>query len=303
LEDVRIGLAELVRNTIGRLENRGVTGPDVQRLLANWNAIAESEKSEEWLCRAMAVLGVDPYDCDLPSDEIGELLQKVTSALPSALAEDLLAGTRLADLPTDFGWVERGRSHLSSNGVGGDICRRFSDVPVSDLAFETGYRFARHLRGLLSGLSAAGPIHNLSSAIEDCLGCPLSSVTVKPPRNHRTRLEAIVGVSEKDSGAKLVVPEVRTESANRFRLARGLFCILSGKTCGSPRILSTAATGLQRASRAFAAELLLPAEALRGRVGGLVGQTDLNAIADEYGVSPHVARHQLENHGLGVVES
>jgi len=59
---------------------------------------------------------------------------------------------------------------------------------------------------------------------------------------------------------------------------------------------------MQRASRAFAAELLVPSAALAKRVFGLVTQAKVQAIANEYRVHPLLVRHQIENHDLGFVK-
>ena len=55
----------------------------------------------------------------------------------------------------------------------------------------------------------------------------------------------------------------------------------------------------QRASRAFAAEFLAPADALTRHVTGPVSFSDIDELGDEYGVSSLVIEHQIENHRLG----
>jgi hypothetical protein len=88
----------------------------------------------------------------------------------------------------------------------------------------------------------------------------------------------------------------------RFLACRGLYMALRGATRG-PRLVTDARTWVQRASRAFAAELLAPrtsaleryAEAER-RVGCDEAEVQ---VARHYDVSPKVIRHQIENAGGG----
>lgn len=301
LDDVRRALIGLVQSTIDRLDNRSVVGPDVDRLLASWNAIAASEQTENDLCHSLAVLGVDPYDPGPDSNEILEIIAKITSSLPLLLREDLLAGTRPPDLRSNAAWVESVRRSLASNGSMSGLDSMFPGSLVDERAFETGYNFARVARQKLSGLTPSEPIADLDSAVRSFVPWPLS-VSVCQPQLRDTGLDALVGNSG-DGAAVLLVPSSRSETANRFRLARGLFCVLSRAIESSPRLLTPAATRLQRASRAFAAEFLLPAEALRDRVGGLVRQEEVDEVAAEYEVNTLVVRYQIDNHGLGVLES
>jgi len=302
LKEARQGLIGLVQSTLDRLDNRGVVGPDVERLLANWNAIAESEQAESDLCHSLAVLGVDPYDLGPNSDEILEIIQKITSSLPLRLREDLLEGTKPLDLRNDFAWVDDMQTSLVSNGSMDRLDSLFPTSLVTERAFETGYNFARTARQKIPGLTIFEPIDDLETAARNNLPWRLS-VDVRPSQAPGTRLHALVGNSGDDASAVLVVPSSRTETANRFRLARGLFCVLSRAIQSSPRLITPAATRLQRASRAFAAEFLLPAEALTNRVGGLVRQEEVDDIAAEYGVNTLVVQYQIENHGLGVLDS
>jgi Zn-dependent peptidase ImmA (M78 family) len=88
------------------------------------------------------------------------------------------------------------------------------------------------------------------------------------------------------------------EAGERFLLARGLYALLSGATQDGPRLLTGAGTAMQAAGRAFAAELLAPAAALRARIGAGVDEEQVEELAREFKVSSQVIDHQLENHRL-----
>ena len=91
------------------------------------------------------------------------------------------------------------------------------------------------------------------------------------------------------------------ETARRFTLARALGDYL-GRTAQGPAILSGLATDRQAQSRAFAAEFLVPAEALRRELrSNRIPLDDVDDLADEFGVSSYVVRHQIENHNLAQI--
>ncbi|KGO32810.1 hypothetical protein JT06_18235 [Desulfobulbus sp. Tol-SR] len=61
-------------------------------------------------------------------------------------------------------------------------------------------------------------------------------------------------------------------------------------------------TERQKRNRAFAAEFLAPADAIRKRLtAGEVSQEDIDDLAGDMGVSPFVVEHQIVNHRLAEV--
>ena len=67
-------------------------------------------------------------------------------------------------------------------------------------------------------------------------------------------------------------------------------------------LLTRAYTWDQRASRAFAAELLAPEAALRQEVHDGVPHARVEELAKKFHVSPWVIEHQIENHRIGWTE-
>lgn len=91
----------------------------------------------------------------------------------------------------------------------------------------------------------------------------------------------------------------RTETGRRFAIGRGLFdFIVTGARV--PRLATRALDERQRAGRAFAAELLTPAEAIARKLPAdrLLEAEDLEELAAAFRVSTEVIRHQVEKHGL-----
>ncbi len=102
---------------------------------------------------------------------------------------------------------------------------------------------------------------------------------------------------------RLVVKESRREASRRFRLARALFFLPSADAPATLRLVTGAYTWDQRASRAFAAELLAPAAALRSLVGDNISTEQIDDLATDFNVSSSVIEHQIANHRIGWIEA
>lgn len=293
--EVRTWLAGLVDAVVYRLDDLGLADEDTARLRANWAAVQASEATEPELCRSLAILGLDPYDPDEATDEVLATLERAV-ALPAPLRDDLLEGTEHEELAEDLEWLDQGRSRLTPGRLAVRPMRR----PSAATAHETGYLLAQEARASALGLDPVSPIADLPGLLVDRLGWSADTAIVVPG-SATTRLDGLVGQVEHGQPA-IIVPGSRSPESERFRLGRAAFCVLSGEASTSPRLLSGAFTWMQRASRAFAAELLVPSAALAKRVFGLVTQAEVQIIANEYSVSPLLVRHQIENHDLGFVE-
>ena len=87
--------------------------------------------------------------------------------------------------------------------------------------------------------------------------------------------------------------------------ARFAFCRALGETLtsSSDALITRAHSERQRRNRAFAAEFLAPADGLMKMVAArpAVDLSDIDEIAERFGVSPFVVKHQIENHNLARV--
>jgi hypothetical protein len=96
-----------------------------------------------------------------------------------------------------------------------------------------------------------------------------------------------------------------TNPAHRkFAGARTAFLAWS-HTEKSSRLVTSARTRDQQASRAFAAELLAPAKYLKKRLGDRtdVSPFTLDRISEEMGIAPTVVHYQAKNHGYYIGEA
>ena len=90
----------------------------------------------------------------------------------------------------------------------------------------------------------------------------------------------------------------------KFAAARAAFLAWSHKKNPS-RLVTTARTRDQQASRAFAAELLAPAKFLKKTLGerSEVSPFTLDRISEEMGIAPTIVHYQAKNHGYYVAEA
>lgn len=144
------------------------------------------------------------------------------------------------------------------------------------------------------------PIRDLAEVLARCLGWAPDCLKAAEAD---VLLDGIVGLDASGPGLRLVVGDRRSETNERFRLARAAYFPVTRNLGGSARLLTRAVTHPQRAARAFAAELLAPSAALARRVSHRVVEQDIERLAAEFLVSPMVIRHQIENHALGYLEA
>ncbi len=294
LED---SMATLVERVLQRLHECLPANEEVERLAESWAAIRSSDSDERKLCESLAVLGLDPYDPQEASEAMLGLIEEVRS-LPGDLALDLLSGSDALRLAPDLAWVQDGLSMVGQNGA---KTPWLTIEPEANglTAHDYGYQVARGLRSKCSINGVSDPmIEDLAGVFVEKLGWASSARTIA---SGETSLDGLVALDASHSAPTLLSPQERHEPAERFRLARAAFFPLTMSLGSGGRLLTNAATFPQRAARAFAAELLAPADVLAKRVGGLVTEQQVEDLASELKVAPTVIGHQIENHGLGYV--
>jgi len=118
----------------------------------------------------------------------------------------------------------------------------------------------------------------------------------QPSQPPSTRMHGLVAA---EIPACITVP--RGQSGTRLLIARALGDFLERST-PRPSLLSSLSTDRQAQSRAFAAEFLAPAEALRQRLAGNDLEPErADELAEEFGVSSQLIRHQVRNHDLATI--
>ena len=283
--------------TLQRLSAKLGEDEDLRRAAEAWEAIQTADPEEQALCRSLALLGLDPYDPDQATDDLVRLVTDLNVSLPSTLRNDLLEGSRPNTLQPAANWLMQSRAKLANGLAHHDYATLRSAWAPS--AHQTGYQFAREARSHLLHLDQNAPISDLDRLLVDRLGWDADPLR---QGDQFKWIDGLVGLSRDSEKPVVVDPGSRTGWAKRFLLARSAFFTVTG-TVDQGRLLTRAVTRPQRASRAFAAELLAPASAIADRVGGLVSQDEVAELSEEFGVNPMLIQHQIENHGLGFVSA
>lgn len=270
-------VAGFIDATVRRLDDEGVRGTLLQE---EWAAIQQADTAERDFCLVAAAWGQDPYDT--PSD-VAQLMLGAERRIGSAeLLADLARAVPLGQLAESADWL------LEASGA--EAPRPLEIPPLGPLEWSSaagvapwkiGYRRARRLRHLL-GLepTAEAPIDELLTVGQTVSRAPLN-------------IDALVR-ADGESGLSVVVGAGVSPTAKRFASARVI-----GRHGLAPvrglSLLTRATQYTERAERAFAAELLAPADGIAELLDGDYSEDALQRAAQHFGVNPMLVQHQVEN--------
>ena len=291
------GLSELVREVLERLA--GLEDPDAKSLQEEWAAVLASMQSERELCEWSARLGLDPYNADELTEEIADVLSERIPGLEEYIRNDLLDAGHALSLQEDLEWLNRAHSAALDAGAPTGAEARLTKETDARTAHELGYACAQATRQYLSESDGQEPVGDMEDLLHR-LGwaqSPSRTVDVQP----KGRLEAVLECS--DEGGSVAVTHNGDAAGNSFRLARAAFLRHFGSDQAGCRIVTSAYTAEQRASRAFAAELLAPSADIAKHIGEQVSPNEIDQLAQHYKVSPLVVSHQIQNHRLGWINA
>ena len=282
-EELESQFRDLIDAVLERLRGNGMT---LETLDQEWSALNTLAPDERVFSRAAALLGVDPFDV---SDSLADKIVTFWEHTNPSIRDDALAVASADSLSHVGNWIFQTIEELeeTTSGSGWADVRRALPRPSAVEPWRRGYDLARSVRRQFG----AGSGGRFDFASDDSLA--LHPYEKRPPS---TRIQGLVAA---DTPACVVAP--RGESGKRFLLARALGDYL-GRFEPGPAILSSLATDRQAQSRAFAAELLAPAESLRRQLKDKLAEPEqVDELGLEYGVSTEVIRRQIENHGLATV--
>jgi hypothetical protein len=286
-DELRSELAKIVNNVLDRLAEADLRKTP---LAEEWAGIASSDYEEVSFCQTAAQMGLDPYSV---SDEIADDIINAASALPAEILGDFFDSADASDLHAAVEWTRgailtAAKAAIKANRSLLDIPDAISDETGSprdaldERPWQLGYAMARRLRGEL--------------AVPDTdffdVAPWVGAAEVRAPARG---LFGFAAVSGERCGVVLGTPGLGANT-KRFGQARALGRILAHR--GQRQFILSAARSLdERVARAFAAELLAPAQGIRQMLDA-VGEDDdstLETIADRYKVSPLLVRHQYDN--------
>jgi len=272
---------------------RDVDHPDVVSLREDWDAVLRSRETEPDLCIAAARLGLDPYDQTELTREDEQFLASQVNTLPTDLRTDLLDATdSMLGAREVFSWL----SKSSHSGVAPPSPPPAGGPNGTEPAHRRGYWAARAVRKE-QGLKASegGPI---LGRLASSYGLPFETTGAHAAPRYVDGL--LTG--ERGQSPTIVGPVLPHED-KAFRWSRGLYVWRFGHAQQSARMITRSQSRLQRESRAFAAELLAPAAAIRRSLrSDVVGDDEIAELAEQFTVRPRLIRHQIENHRLAMLD-
>ncbi len=272
----------IVEAVLERLRNIHDEGSASDSLGDAWNAINSLDPEEVEFSAAAALLGTDPFDVDPRlADSVAAFSQR---AAPS-IRKEALASCDESNLSRVGEWLDDAVAALERTGKRNGWAEVRETVKPVQAAepWQRGYELANSVRrhlGICDGRFDFRPDGPLA------VHHSMAAVPCK-------RIHGLVA-----AGAPACITAERNEAGKRFLLARALGDFI-GRSEQGPGILTSLYTDRQAQSRAFAAELLAPAESLRARLGDEPVEGDMiDEFGREFGVSSQVILHQMENHGL-----
>jgi hypothetical protein len=293
-EQVQRELEIVVTGTLTRLAEQGVAGTVLEK---EWSAIQQTDPDEAEYCRAAARLGLDPYSDAEPYER--DVL-RAAQTLTGQVLTDFLNAVSPEHIGRALAWISSVRPAIDGlPPLSGDLegmpstdadviqelrtAARRHAASASTFPWAVGYEQARAIREQIA------PDSKTRLSVDRYIA---STVRKAPDVN----LQAL-GSGASHSHPLVVIGQNRPAASKRFTLSRALWHYLWDD---SPLFMVTAAhTYRQRVERAFAAELLAPAEGISQLLESppeAASEEELEQIAQRYGVSSMVIEHQLRNH-------
>ena len=298
-EEFRECCSALVQRVVQRLVSLGVEGTLLQE---EWESIQAADQDEAIFCKTAAGLGLDPYALDEAGRasviSLGAALNQDWFEEAVAVLDPEHIDAQLASIATMF---QAGRSTSLSldrlRSIGPPLAGARAEQQA-DKPWAAGYALARHVRQELALDGAALPS---TADLAHALGEDPDAVrAVIRPKNFGAADLVNGVVTQDDSGLPAFAVRSGHDRARRFRFCRGLAEVLESPN--SDALVTQARSDRQQRSRAFAAEFLAPADALRARVRrSTLDEDGVDELAVEFGVSPWLIAHQVQNHGIAQI--
>ena len=286
-------LAQFIDQVLDRVA--GVDDARVHEIREHWRAIQGADGEERAFCALAGRMGIDPYDRSEMTDELAQFLEQTASGPDDALLGDLTEVARPDSIVEQWSWLSI---------VGTDLDLRSNPV---ELSFQLptrgpsppqfGYGLARLVRAA-AGVGPESPLDSVESVARGVLGRRLRIEDRNHVPGHGIR--AIIGKSGTDGDIVAAGPQPPREDSRQFLNARSLYHALA-TTNDSRRLVTDAFSWDQKASRAFAAELIAPRRARLARVSGSrADSTKVESLSREFNASTIVIERQIENAGVSL---
>ncbi|MGH3698785.1 MAG: ImmA/IrrE family metallo-endopeptidase [Pseudonocardiaceae bacterium] len=283
-DDVERILTHLVTSVLDRLVEQKETGTPLEK---EWEALNGLGSDEREYCIAAAKLGLDPF---AEADQYEASIIEAAHRLPHDVLGDFFHAVDPRHIKQAVDWITDATSE--ADALAGDPSEEIRSVRTAlassstldnDAPWRRGWRQAQVTR------QALGLRDDSRLDIEQYV--PTRSRSGVDPH-----LQA-VGIAPGDFvRPAIALGRTAGPSGTRFIQGRALWHRLTKDE--STFLITTSYTDLQKVERAFAAELLAPAEGIRTKLSvppGEAVQEDLGSVAEHFGVSPILIENQIEN--------
>ena len=285
--------ADFIDKVTRRLVAQGIESTFLQD---EWTAIQTADEEESGFCSLSAGLGWDPYDLDEAmrghivalADQLGPLSAEAVHAIDvSAPLNDCSAILdAIEDARPNELRLPSGLPFMTHGGF------------IEKTPWSVGYNLARRARSEL-GLDGQ-PVRN-TEQLAEALGQSVETLQrVIGPVAPLERLALVDGVVTRGAeGGAAFGLKTKGQIGQRFLFCRALGEAISGH---GDALVTRGNTERQQYNRAFAAEFLAPSTSLGTKISSpVVDEEQVDDLAEEFGVSPLVISHQIENHQIARV--
>ena len=283
-------LSAFIESVLERLSEKEIP---VNWLQERWNSICESQENADELafCEAAGALGIDPYSC---TDEEATLVELSSEPFADDALLEFLAGCPLNGIREAINWVNQSESALGDRAVVPDlpdiapaVRQCLTANATEERAWEVGYRAA----------AACRKLKNLSPM--QSFGQPSEIANFFGSRSFELSASRVSGLRAEVNGAgaqpRVVVSGLGHLGSINFATMRAIGDYLVYGSDGRAPINDTHSYR-QAVGRAFAAEMLAPAEVI---VDMQDAGKSIEEVAAARNVSEMTVIHHLENHGAG----
>lgn len=294
-ELVRSELSSFVERILGHLTEMGISKSGAH---AAWSRVKATAIQEEPYCRLLGSMGLSPY-VDHP--EIDSTMTSIAEKISESMLADLCEATNIGTFNRAASLAD-GISQALEKARRVQIDKLLKAPKPGDAtsrAYEWGYNATDVAR------NAFGIAHDDPSGATSFF----DQLKIDPTAGTEAGTEAgsfsvISGAVARDHGEAQLSLAGTNAGHRKFAAARASFLTWTENEKSS-RLVTTARTRDQQASRAFAAELLVPRKYLRKRLGerGEVSPFTLDKVSDEMGVASTVVHYQAKNHGYFIAEA
>jgi Zn-dependent peptidase ImmA (M78 family) len=286
-------IAAFVDKVVARLQSKGVVKGC---LIDEWMAIRETSEEEKEFCETTGALGLDPYDLE---DKKAEEIISVARNLPAELKREFFLAADSTVLTQQAKWVAECLRELedyeAKTKLAGKKGLYYGKQTLAATAWQTGYDLAREFRkDFRVGINVKKPLD-----VERLCGAKKGYLPViRIGEEHQ--LDAVAKLSN-DAGPQIATSKTR-ESSKTYLMARSICDYLCSNSEESA-LLTRVGSDRQKRNRAFAAEMLAPAEGIRQLLSGSrIARDEIGEIAAHFNASEWLIEHQVINHRIAEIE-